>query len=79
MYNRLDRPERARRLSVKVENVDQRWQEIEQWDREEPFGGADGDPFVVRLKEPLLVRKIRLQLKSREYLHLDRVELQGFV
>jgi hypothetical protein len=41
------------------------------------FGGVDGFPLVIKLKEPVTARFIEIGLRQREFLHLDQVELYG--
>lgn len=53
----------------------------ENWDRlfnnegNSPFGGADGHPLVIRAERS--ARFVKLWLNSRDYFHLDEVEIYG--
>lgn len=77
IYNRLSNPHRSMGLIVEALLPDGRFDQLAEWTRYVPFGGVDGDPFVISLSEPVRTELIRLRLRGRGYLHLDHVEIIG--
>jgi hypothetical protein len=77
IYNRLDVPNRANDLLVDVETPQGEWRQIAQWAKDTPFGGADGKPLILSFTANQLIRSVRVRLPSRNFLHLDQVEVYG--
>jgi FkbM family methyltransferase len=76
VYNRLRWEDlvadRARHIAVLLSEDGESWREV-YYHRGRPFGGLLGKPLRVFLDDA--ARFVRLQLKQREYLHLDEVEV----
>lgn len=80
IFNRLDSPgiaARASRLAIEI-GLEQNHL-VEVWRREidEPFGGIDGNPLIFKPTIPIPGRFVRIRLLTRNYLHLDQVEVYG--
>lgn len=81
VYNRdaqgSDFAERARSLAAYISNDGMLWQEVHAGGQS--FGGSlDGQPLKIDCSDQA-ARFVRLQLKERNYLHLDGVEVLGEV
>jgi hypothetical protein len=80
VFNRTDPPElkmRAARLIVDIGLTETSYRQAFQLTPPRPFGGADGDPLIIKLTTPQPARFIRLRLPVRECLHLAQVEVYG--
>jgi len=81
IYNRLDLPpeipQRASRLAIEIGMDLDSLAEAYRRESDEPFGGADGNPLIWTPPEPVLGRYVRIRLLTRNYLHLDQVEVFG--
>ncbi|HQT66031.1 MAG TPA: discoidin domain-containing protein, partial [Acetobacteraceae bacterium] len=80
IYNRLDQPsvaERASKISVEIGWDENNFVRVFQRMADEPFGGIDGNPLIIVLGRPITGRFVRVMLLSRNYLHLDQVEVYG--
>jgi hypothetical protein len=77
IYNRLDSPcqPRSRTLQVLVSDNATEWDSLYQHDGT-VFGGIDGRPLIVRC-QGAKARHVRIQLRERNFLHLDQVEIYG--
>jgi len=77
IYNRLDFGSRCRDLDV-LNSIDgRRWKLAFSKCDGETFGGADGNPLRVEISPAVAARLVRIQLKGKDYLHLDQVEIFG--
>jgi hypothetical protein len=75
IYNRMDCGiERASTLDIFLSNDLMYWELCYSNDRENIFGGIDGQPLIVNLKDKS-ARFVRLQLRENEHFHLDEVEI----
>jgi hypothetical protein len=77
IYNRLDGPcaARARHLRILLSGDNESWDLAYQHDTS-LFGGVDGLPLIVDLKGRH-ARYVRIDLRERNALHLDQVEIYG--
>lgn len=78
LFNRIDLSNlaaRASRLQVMSSLDGDEWSAIATFREPVLFGGADGSPLSVTLKEPVRTRFIRIELLDRNFLHLDEVEV----
>ena len=78
LYNRADDRSvaaRANQLVLLRSDDSDTWQEVYRRIADIPFGGADGNPLIVRTPGPVLLRYLRVMLLGRTYLALDQVEL----
>lgn len=74
IFNRLDCcPERARTIQIVLSNDGTNWTRVFT-NNGSAFGGSDGKPLKVSLKESS-ARYVRLQLAETNYFHLDEVEI----
>jgi hypothetical protein len=75
LYNRLDPAciHRAASLVLLSSENAEAWETLYEHDGTR-FGGADGAPLQIRC-DGVLARFIRLRLQTRDYLHLDEVEV----
>ncbi|MDY7005637.1 MAG: FkbM family methyltransferase [Cyanobacteriota bacterium] len=76
IYNRINFEERASTLNVLLSQDAINWQLCYSNPQENLFGGSDGKPLIVKLQHQV-ARFVRLQLREKEYLHLDEVEIYG--
>jgi hypothetical protein len=80
LYNRVDQggvAERASRLAIEIGSSPERLIEVYRRETDEPFGGIDGNPLIFKPTIPMPGRFIRIRLLTRNYLHLDQVEIYG--
>ena len=80
LFNRLDDEGIARRAARLVIEVGFRADELSEVFRRESgeaFGGVDGQPMIFRPSVPIPGRYVRVRLLTRNYLHLDQVEVYG--
>lgn len=80
IYNRLDDVNvigRASRLVIKMGLSESSLTEVHRRESEVPFGGADGNPYSFEPAIPIPSRFVRIQLLTRNYLHLDQVQIYG--
>lgn len=80
IFNRMDQQgvaERASRLAIDVGFEVGHLVEVCRRASPEPFGGADGHPLIFRPSIPIPGRFVRIRLLTRNYLHLDQVEVYG--
>lgn len=80
IYNRTDDEEcarRASRLALETSLDGKNFREVYRRETDEPFGGVDGNPLVWQPHWPLVARFVRVRLLTRNYLHLDQVEVYG--
>jgi hypothetical protein len=77
IFNRLlpEAKSRTRTLRVLLSHDGSAWRQVYAHDGE-AFGGGDGRPLVVDLKNAA-ARYVRLQLNEYTWLHLDEVEIYG--
>jgi hypothetical protein len=80
IHNRLDHPVVARRFSefvidTTIDGVN--WQRIYATDQPQVVGGADGDPFILKVMATIAARFVRITLCGTDWLHLDEVEIFG--
>ena len=66
---------RAYPLAVDTSVDGAEWLELFKNEHNSPFGGADGHPLVIDCKRT--ARYVRLKLMSRDFFHLDQVEIYG--
>jgi len=74
IYNRSDFAGRAARLIVSISNDGRKFQRVYQHDGTVFLGHTDGKPLRVPL-HGVPARLVRLQLPTRDYFHLDEVEI----
>ena len=80
IYNRIDHPDiarRASRLAIDIGFSADDFAEVYRRESDEPFGGIDGNPLVFKPNIPIPGRFVRVRLLTRNYLHLDQVEVYG--
>ena len=81
IYNRLDLapaiPQRSSRLVIEIGPNIELFTEVYRRESDESFGGADGNPLVWMPSQPVMGRYVRIRLLTRNYLHLDQVEVFG--
>jgi len=75
LYNRMDQPGRARHLSLLVSADRRAWRLLLRKQDDADFGGLDGRPLIVRLRDAVLCRHLRVRLDEPGCLHLDQVEV----
>jgi hypothetical protein len=77
IYNRLDGPcqPRSRTLEVLVSGDSKAWTLLYDHDGT-VFGGIDGRPLIIKCKGTK-ARHVRIQLREKNFLHLDQVEIYG--
>lgn len=74
IYNRTDFAARAARLMVLTSNDGRNFRQVCQHDGTVFLGAADGKPLHISL-QGTSARFLRLQLPTRDYFHLDEVEI----
>ncbi len=75
VYNRLDRPQRARSMIVNG-SLDMRiWRTLYDHHDSAQFGGADGNALRINFAEPVKMRFLLIHLADFEILNLDQVEV----
>jgi hypothetical protein len=82
LFNRLESPAvqlRAGRLAIDIGSTEHSYTEAVRYESETPFGGADGQPLVLKFATPIPGRFVRVRLLQPAYLHLDQVEVYGEV
>lgn len=77
LFNRMDQRERANRLAIDIGLEAGHLIEIYRRESDEPFGGVDGNPLIFKPTIPIPGRFVRIRLLTRNYLHLDQVEIWG--
>jgi hypothetical protein len=78
IYNRMDAcSDRIRTLKILISLDGRKWQQVYTNDRNNIFGGIDGNPLIVSIAAKK-ARYIRLQLNEENVLHLDEVEVYEF-
>lgn len=80
VFNRCDTPalaQRARALEIAASADGATWFSIHRRVEETAFGGADGEPLVVSLTNPVPAQRLKLTLLAMTNLHLDQVEVYG--
>jgi len=81
VYNRVDYGEegahRATPIAVWVSDDGVAFRQVV-WNRSGPYGGATGKPLDLAIGGTR-ARFVRLQLNSTDYLHLDEVEVLGWI
>ena len=78
VFNSLKSPGMAARAYPLVIDISQDgnlWEKLFENSGYSPFGGADGHPLIVRFD--LSARYIKLRLTSRDFFHLDEIEVYG--
>lgn len=76
IYNRLDCcSERSRTLQVLLSDDAENWRVVYSHDGS-VFGGADGNYLDIKLDNEM-ARFVQVQLREKNYLHLDEVEVYG--
>lgn len=79
VYNRINSllvANRARTLTILLSSDGENWELVYANEKDYVFGGIDGNPLIVDLKDKL-ARFVKLQLQENEYFHLDEVEIYG--
>ena len=77
IYNRIDScPQRSSTLNILLSLDALNWELYYSNDKENIFGGIDGKPLLVDMKDKI-ARFVKLQLREIEYFHLDEVEIYG--
>jgi len=74
VYNRTDFAQRAARLVVLISDDGEDFRQVYAHDGTTFLGHADGKPLAIAL-QGARARFVRLQLPSRDYFHLDEVEI----
>ncbi|MEE3501480.1 glycosyltransferase family 2 protein [Acidiphilium acidophilum] len=69
--------QRSSKLAIDVGINTNDFVEVYRREADEPFGGIDGNPLIFRPVIPIPGRFVRVRLLSRNYLHLDQVEVYG--
>nr|WP_217696458.1 MULTISPECIES: glycosyltransferase family 2 protein [Acidiphilium] len=80
IFNRIDDigiAARAGRLAIDLAINPDEWLEVYRRETDEPFGGIDGNPLIFKPTIPIPGRFVRIRLLTRNYLHLDQVEVYG--
>lgn len=80
LFNRIDNPGIARRtsrLAIEIGLKPNHLIEVYRRETDEPFGGIDGNPLIFHPSIPIPGRFVRIRLLTRNYLHLDQVEVYG--
>ena len=81
LFNRLKSApgvaERSARLAIDIGPKEQSLAEVYRREENESFGGIDGDPLIWAPMTPIAGRFVRIRLLTRNYLHLDEVEVYG--
>jgi hypothetical protein len=80
VFNRMEQPavaERASRLSIAIGFEVHHLVEVYRRETDQPFGGIDGNPLIFKPTIPIPGRFVRIRLLTRNYLHLDQVEVYG--
>jgi lipopolysaccharide biosynthesis glycosyltransferase len=81
IFNRTDLPpeipQRASRLAIEIGTDAGSFTEVYRRESDEPFGGVDGNPLIWTSPLPVVGRYVRIRLLTRNYLHLDQVEVFG--
>lgn len=80
LFNRIDQPElafRAARLAVDIGDSEATYREAFRYESATAFGGADGNPLIIRFAQGVAGRFVRIRLLHRECLHLNQVEVYG--
>ncbi|GBR43498.1 discoidin domain-containing protein [Gluconobacter roseus] len=81
IYNRIDNEEMKERGSnfsiEQYSEEDNKWIEFYKKNDNIPFGGIDGNPFILIMDEPILINKLRIRLLSFNYMHFQRIEIFG--
>ncbi len=80
IFNRMEQPavaERASKLVIEVGLKRDSLIEVYRRETDEPFGGIDGNPLIFKPTIPIPGRFVRIRLLTRNYLHLDQVEVYG--
>lgn len=80
IFNRLDDPgiaARTARLAIDAGMAEDKMMEVYRRETDVSFGGADGNPLVFCPSIPIPGRFVRVRLLTRNYLHLDQVEIYG--
>ncbi|MFC6388350.1 hypothetical protein ACFQDP_03105, partial [Methylorubrum zatmanii] len=77
LENRVDDPAtamRSRKLRLFGSIDDNDWMELYTRAEDRPFGGVDGYPLTIDLKNSH-IRYIKIDLDDENYLHLDKIEV----
>ncbi|KFL90202.1 hypothetical protein AmDm5_1058 [Acetobacter malorum] len=74
IYNRLIERERAAKIHVELSLDGQDWSTVASYPEGIIFGGADGDPLVIRVNG-INAQYIKLTLLDTNYFHLNQVEV----
>lgn len=77
IFNRVDDPAtamRSRKLRLFGSIDDNDWMELYTRAEDRPFGGVDGYPLTIDLKNSH-IRYIKIDLDDENYLHLDKIEV----
>ncbi len=80
LFNRLDDSStigRSARLAIDIGFTPDHLIEVYRRETDEPFGGIDGNPLIFKPTIPIPGRFVRIRLLTRNYLHLDQVEVYG--
>jgi hypothetical protein len=80
IFNRMEQPavaERSSKLVIEVGLQTDSLIEVYRRETDEPFGGIDGNPLIFKPTIPIPGRFVRIRLLTRNYLHLDQVEVYG--
>lgn len=89
IYNRIDVPgvmARTARIAVEIGLQPDNLVEIYRRESDDPFGGVDGNgwsviptagPLTIKPSIPIPGRYVRVRLLTRNFLHLDQVEVYG--
>lgn len=80
LFNRLDDEgiaRRASRIAIDIGFETENLTEVFRRETDVPFGGVDGNPLIFKPSIPIFGRYVRIRLLTRNYLHLDQVEVYG--
>ncbi len=80
IFNRLDNiwiAQRSANLAIDIGLEQNSLNEVYRRESMQAFGGIDGEPLILRPPQALFGRFINIRLLTRNYLHLDQVEIYG--
>lgn len=74
IYNRMHYQERASKIKIEISENDKKWITVAEYPDGILFGGADGNPLVVKVNA-VLGKFVRISLLDTNLLHLNQVEV----
>jgi hypothetical protein len=80
LFNRVDDPSLRQNLGafqIETADGDGAWGVVYCNEGAATIGGADGDPLILRLAQPIVARRLRVTALGHTCLQLDQVEVYG--